>query len=98
MTAFKRIASVPRWRLANVHMPACLTDTPPTVDAQGFTLVDLVVADGRIESLGAPGPGDAAIPMLDAGGAIVTPCFVDAHTHLDKGHIWPPRGKSRRLV
>ncbi len=30
-----------------------------------------------------------ALPFVDAGGGIVLPCFVDAHTHLDKGHIAP---------
>jgi cytosine/creatinine deaminase len=27
--------------------------------------------------------------QYDGRGGIVLPCFVDAHTHLDKGHIWP---------
>lgn len=26
---------------------------------------------------------------IDLGGRIVLPCFVDCHTHIDKGHIWP---------
>ena len=26
---------------------------------------------------------------IDMGGAMVLPAFVDMHTHLDKGHIWP---------
>lgn len=28
-------------------------------------------------------------PGFDMGGAMVLPCGVDMHTHLDKGHIWP---------
>ncbi len=28
-------------------------------------------------------------PRLPLAGRIVLPAFVDAHTHLDKGHIWP---------
>ena len=28
-------------------------------------------------------------PEFDMGGAMVLPCGVDMHTHLDKGHIWP---------
>ncbi|TIT49586.1 MAG: cytosine deaminase, partial [Mesorhizobium sp.] len=26
---------------------------------------------------------------VELGGRIVMPCFVDCHTHIDKGHIWP---------
>ena len=26
---------------------------------------------------------------VDLGGRIILPCFVDCHTHIDKGHIWP---------
>jgi cytosine deaminase len=36
---------------------------------------------------GAGDYGDA--PILPLAGRIVLPPFVDAHTHLDKGHIWP---------
>lgn len=45
--------------------------------------VDLVIdrATGLIDD----GPADAAVDM---GRAMVLPCFVDAHTHIDKGHIW----------
>ncbi|MEA5465381.1 cytosine deaminase [Leptothoe sp. PORK10 BA2] len=28
-------------------------------------------------------------PTVDLGQGLVWPCFVDMHTHLDKGHIWP---------
>ncbi|WP_448562713.1 cytosine deaminase [Trichothermofontia sp.] len=29
------------------------------------------------------------LPQIDLGGGQLWPCFVDLHTHLDKGHIWP---------
>lgn len=52
---------------------------------------DIVVRDGIIEAIcpasGAPVDGVA----VDLDGGIVMPCFVDIHTHLDKGHIWPRR-------
>ncbi|MFN7716921.1 MAG: cytosine deaminase [Pseudanabaenaceae cyanobacterium] len=36
------------------------------------------------------------LPIVDLQRRIVLPCFIDAHTHLDKGHIWEaapnPRG------
>ena len=31
------------------------------------------------------------LPRLDLDRGMVWPCFVDMHTHLDKGHIWPRR-------
>src|SRR5690606_5119138 len=30
----------------------------------------------------------AAADTIDLAGRIVFPCFVDCHTHIDKGHIW----------
>ncbi len=55
-------------------------------DGDGFILADVVVADGRIVSLQ---PHQSATPGIDLKGRIVLPCFVDCHTHIDKGHIWP---------
>jgi len=56
------------------------------VDADGFMLADLAVADGRIVSIAAH---DSTRPAeVDLAGRIVLPCFVDCHTHIDKGHIW----------
>ncbi|WP_343035336.1 cytosine deaminase [Halovulum dunhuangense] len=67
-----------RFRLKNLRTPACYLGQPGT----GFAPLSLTVADGRL----ADGPADAT---LDMKGAIVLPCGVDMHTHLDKGHIWP---------
>jgi cytosine deaminase len=55
-------------------------------DADGFFLVDLAVADGKIASIVPHNP--AAPATIDLAGRIVFPCFVDCHTHIDKGHIW----------
>ncbi len=62
--------------LANVSLPAGLTG-----QTSGMIRSDIGIKDGLISA-----------PMgerIDMGGAIVMPCFVDMHTHLDKGHIWP---------
>lgn len=63
-------------RLLNVTVPACLVDEPGDL-----TRIALTVDRGGISG----GPG---VPV-DMGGAMVLPCFIDMHTHLDKGHIWP---------
>lgn len=63
------------FRLENVTIPGCL------IGQSGLVRTAISVADGVIaEGGGTP---------IDMGGAMVFPCFVDMHTHLDKGHIWP---------
>ncbi|MER8826962.1 cytosine deaminase [Mesorhizobium sp. M0938] len=58
-------------------------------DSDGFALADIAVADGRIFDIAAHGRSTAPAGAVDLGGRIVMPCFVDCHTHIDKGHIWP---------
>lgn len=57
-------------------------------DADGFMLADISVADGQIASI-APSGHQVLPGTIDIAGRIVLPCFVDCHTHIDKGHIWP---------
>lgn len=73
--------------LRDARAPACLLDAPPgPSDREGLTRLDLKVEDGRIAAIAPPGTAPPDEPRLDGGQ--VWPCFVDAHTHLDKGHIW----------
>ena len=74
---FLTLPDVPRLRLRNLRLPSCLAG-----ETGDWTLRDLVIADGRIAE------GDADVEV-DLRGAICLPAFVDAHTHIDKGHIWP---------
>ncbi len=74
------------FRLTGAKVPAALADAPGAPDAQGFLALDLWVAEGR---LALAGPAEA--PAVALAGAIALPAFVDCHTHLDKGHIWPRR-------
>ncbi len=57
--------------------------------AEDLVTVDLEIAQGHIRHILPPGsaPSDAVQMNLQLGQ--VWPCFVDSHTHLDKGHIWP---------
>ncbi|MGJ4854324.1 cytosine deaminase [Labrys sp. La1] len=88
MTVSKPLA-VPtdgRWSV-EASVPACLVSQPLAgADQDGLTRICLTVADGRIEAIEAvTGPSGT----LSAG--MVFPSFVELHTHLDKGHIWPRR-------
>lgn len=90
-TGFAAIPDARRYRLANATIPAVLAESlAAEIDAHGLATVDIQVADGSIESLSRPGE-IADIPTLDLDRSMVWPCFVDIHTHLDKGHIWPRR-------
>jgi len=77
MTDFATLPDAPRLRLRNLTVPACLLGR-----SGGLVRHDLTLECGRI----AEGPADVT---LDMRGAMAFPAFVDMHTHLDKGHIWP---------
>ncbi|MFK0687496.1 cytosine deaminase [Mesorhizobium sp. IMUNJ 23033] len=80
------------YRLTNVRLHASLTPgLAATFDSDDFALADITVADGRISSIVAHGRSKVPADATDLGGRIVLPCFVDCHTHIDKGHIWPRR-------
>jgi cytosine deaminase len=67
--------------LRNASVPSALMGRP----GGGIERVDLAIADGRIARITPHQAG--AGRGLDGGLAL--PAFVDIHTHLDKGHIWP---------
>jgi cytosine/creatinine deaminase len=54
-------------------------------DYDGWAVADVSVHDGKISAISAA----SAPTSNDLGGRIILPAFVDCHTHLDKGHIWP---------
>ena len=72
--------------LRDATLPAALTHA----GGSGLERVDITIRDGQIAAI-APGGSETApggaIHECDAG--LVFPAFVDLHTHLDKGHIWP---------
>ncbi|MCU0904602.1 MAG: cytosine deaminase [Tabrizicola sp.] len=63
--------------LRNATVPACLVGQPGDL-----VRMDLALAGGRIVE---PTPG---MTEIDLRGGMVLPCFIDMHTHLDKGQIW----------
>ncbi|MEG4224687.1 cytosine deaminase [Microcoleus sp. N9_B2] len=63
-----------------------------TGSENNFCLVDLEIAAGTIAQIIPTNTQPLSqlrdIPVVDLQGGLVWPCFVDMHTHLDKGHIW----------
>ncbi|MGJ8624947.1 MAG: cytosine deaminase [Yoonia sp.] len=56
-------------------------------DDGGFHRTNITLRDGKIADLvNADVPVNG--PTTNLSGRIITPTFVDCHTHLDKGHIW----------
>ena len=90
MQDFATLPAAPRYRLGNATLPACLAPAGLPVAGEGLVGADLIIAEGRIAGLTAPGAAGAeGLPGLDLDRGMVLPCFADVHTHLDKGHIWP---------
>jgi cytosine/creatinine deaminase len=82
--------------LINAHIPHCLLSPTPQNLAQNLTREGLVCCDleikaGKIISIcksEQTPPLAKTVMSWDLKKGIVLPCFVDMHTHLDKGHIW----------
>ncbi|MER9261631.1 cytosine deaminase [Mesorhizobium sp. M0619] len=78
------------YHLTNVRLHRSLTSgLATTYDTDGFALADIAVADGKLSSIAAHKKSKAPATAIDLAGRIILPCFVDCHTHIDKGHIWP---------
>ncbi|MCQ8784017.1 cytosine deaminase [Mangrovibrevibacter kandeliae] len=70
---------------------ASLPDAATGERSGAVSRVDITIRSGRIESVAPAGSGlgDDDLPLHDCDGGLVLPAFVDMHTHLDKGHVWP---------
>lgn len=93
-TGFARLPDAPSFLIANVTAPQCLVDAPAlAADRDGLTRLDVTIENGVIASVLPAGsaPSGDSLPSLDLKGGIMLPRFTEAHTHLDKGHIWPRR-------
>lgn len=91
MSGFATLPDARRYRLTNATAPACLiegVDLAP--DRDGLVLIDLTIDGGTLAAIrpaGSPDPDN--LPALDLDRGMAWPAFVEAHTHIDKGHIWP---------
>jgi cytosine deaminase len=82
--------------LLNAHVPASLIVhnrdwvAPPDIAMRDeLWRVDIEIENDTIAAI-APA-GSLTLdphPSIDLQGGMVFPCFVDMHTHLDKGHLW----------
>ena len=81
--------------LVNCRIPICSIDWEFDLapDREGIATFDLEIQDGAIASI-IPSVIDSFtdldrdIEKIDLQHGMILPCFVDMHTHLDKGHIW----------
>lgn len=86
-----QFAADPLW-LKNAHVPTALLpedvvrSVPSSPD--GLSRVDIEVSQGVIAQIQPSGQLLNDVPSIDLRLGMVWPCFVDMHTHLDKGHIW----------
>ena len=71
--------------LRRARVPRCLLDAPAS--SAELLECDIRIADGVIAEVGPALAPHASV--ADLAGGIVFPGFVDMHTHIDKGHIWP---------
>src|SRR5260221_9344594 len=86
---FAKIPRDQRFVLANAPLPAVLVDSAPgNPDGDGLIAADITIRDGKIERIDKTGRR-TTLPKVDLDRGMVWPCFVDMHTHIDKGHIWP---------
>jgi cytosine deaminase len=95
-TGFLNTLPAARYRLADATVPeTLLVDGAPSgtaIDRDGLVTVDLLIESGKIAAISAPGATvEAEVPTISLDRGMVWPAFVELHTHLDKGHIWPRR-------
>ena len=75
--------------IVNATVPLAVMGSPESGATQK---ADVSIVGGVITAIGPAGSAAAAEGQrIDADGGLLLPSFVDMHTHLDKGHIWPRR-------
>ncbi len=90
VTGFFAPPQTSRYALRRVHVPASLLAGPVPGPAghDDLVLCDLVLEGGTVADIAAAGTVAAELgPDLDR--SLVLPGMLDAHAHLDKGHIVP---------
>jgi cytosine/creatinine deaminase len=88
---FMTLPDARRFALVNATLPAVLVRGLTAPVKEGLISADLIISDGRIERILPAATAPADLVKVDMRCGMVWPCFVDMHTHLDKGHFWDRR-------
>ena len=78
------------YSLRNLRLPqVTVSDLNLPRVGDGLVGADLVIDRGEIKHIAAANRGETLAYDVDLAQAIVWPCPIDCHTHLDKGQVWP---------
>jgi cytosine deaminase len=97
--AFTSLPNAAHYWLVNGRIPqSLLTPTTPhrvpipalaaAPLSEELVAADVEIRDGQIQAIAPPGTAPANAPQADLRQGLIWPCFIDLHTHLDKGQIW----------
>ncbi|MGC1307253.1 MAG: cytosine deaminase [Phormidesmis sp.] len=95
-TSFLKIPTASHYWLCNGRVPSSLLhqatislQAPHHSDNEALVSVDIEVSNGKVVGVQQADSGISRdVPFVDLRSGLIWPCFVDMHTHLDKGHIW----------
>ncbi|MGD1861239.1 MAG: cytosine deaminase [Leptolyngbyaceae cyanobacterium] len=88
-TYWLRNARIPQIFLdATVSHRAVIESLAEPPFAEDLVAADVQIRDGQIAAIAPLGTAAVEAPGIDLARGLVFPCFVDLHTHLDKGQIW----------
>lgn len=98
-TSFVQIPAASHYWLCNARVPMTLLSDEVSILSHrqisgqidgAIAAVDIEICSGVVVNVcSAEAEKKRVLPAVDLRSGLVWPCFVDMHTHLDKGHIWP---------
>lgn len=89
---FASVPPVGAYIIVNAQTPVDLApELSQFADASRLAHCSIIVDNGRLRLIPtiARRSGLDGLPVVDLRDGIVLPRFVEVHTHIDKGHIWP---------
>ena len=91
-SSFMSVPDVGAFRIVNARIPVDQAPSlTPFAAHDRMADCEMLIEGGKVARLGPAVSiaSDSGIPTADMKRGIILPRFVDIHTHLDKGHIWP---------